>query len=107
MSNDVPNSDDCDIDLAAEKSQAEAVAVAAAAWRSAWPNHCTACSGWGGTSYLEMHGFRGGSGEQVFDPCGALPRASTCHRCGQDGLSEDGDGPCRHCGWNYDDGEPQ
>lgn len=99
--------DDCGIDLVGEKLRAEQVRVAAEAWRKAWPGHCPACAGWGGSSFTEMHGFRGGSGEQLFDPCGALPNPATCHRCGQDGLGEDGDGSCKHCGWDYDDGVPQ
>ncbi len=99
--------DDCGLDLAAEKQRAEQVASAAAAWRKAWPAHCPACGGWGGSGFTEMHGFKGGSGEQLFDRCGALPDAATCHRCGQDGLAEDGDGPCAHCGWDYNDGVPQ
>lgn len=43
----------------------------------------------------------------MFDPCEATERIETCHRCGLDGLAEDGEGPCTHCGWNYDDGEPE
>lgn len=78
----------------------------AAEWRQRWPAHCKACGGWGGTAYTEMHGFKGGSGETIADPCDALPE-TTCHRCGAaDGLTAEGEGPCRHCGWNYDDGDP-
>lgn len=99
--------DDCGIDLAAEKAQAERIAADAAAWRSAWPRHCRACGGWGGHGFTEMHGFKGGSGEQQFDPCGALENPATCHRCGLAGLTEDSEGPCTHCAWDYNDGEPQ
>jgi len=91
----------------AERQRAQQVAVAAAAWRKAWPNHCAACRGWGGSPFTEMHGFKFGPGEQLFDPCQALPNPATCHRCGQDGLDEDGEGPCKHCGWNCDDGVPE
>lgn len=107
MHSETSGPDDCGIDLVGEQKRAEAIAIAADAWRRAWPNHCTSCAGWGGSSFIEMHGFQGGLGEQLFDPCGALPDAATCHRCGQDGLSEDGDGPCTHCGWDYNDGVPQ
>lgn len=99
--------DDCGLDLVEERRRAEQVEAAAQAWRRAWSRHCAACGGWGGSSFTEMHGFRGGSGEQMFDPCGAFPNAATCHRCGQDGLGEDGDGPCKHCGWDYDDEMPE
>lgn len=78
----------------------------AAEWRTKWPNHCKSCGGWGGSAYTEMHGFKGGSGETIADPCGALPETA-CHRCGApDGLTADSEGPCRHCGWNFDDGDP-
>jgi hypothetical protein len=76
-----------------------------AVWRNRWPQHCRSCRGWGGSAYTEMHGFRGGSGEQMFDLCGARDE-NQCHRCVDMGL-KDGDGPCRTCGWNYNDGEPE
>jgi hypothetical protein len=82
------------------------IAAAAAAWRLRWPGHCRACSGWGGTTYQESHGFAGGGSETMFDECGAHADLRVCHRCGCLGLSVDGSGPCSACGWNYDDGEP-
>ena len=91
-----------------EREMYEHVARKAAEWTAKWPAHCTACGGWGCTVYVERHGFTHGAGEDIVDPCGALPDGA-CHRCGApDGLSLDGDnaGPCRHCGWNYDDGVP-
>jgi len=79
---------------------------AASDWRTRWPKHCAACGGWGGTSYQESHGFRGGGSETIFEPCGAIDNLHTCHRCGHPGLTEDGEGPCTACGWDYDDGVP-
>lgn len=83
-----------------------AVEVAAAEWRAKWPNHCKACRGWGGSSYEESHGFKGGGTETIMDPCGAHEDLTICHRCGANGLNEHGEGPCTACGWNCDDGEP-
>lgn len=77
-------------------------------WRSLWPHHCKTCHGWGGAiSYQSQPYGAGPAQESIFDPCDAPPRIETCHRCGQDGLSSDGDGPCSFCGWNYDDGDPE
>lgn len=70
-------------------------------WEAKWPAHCKDCGGWGGSTHYEMHGFNYGPGEQIFDVCEATTH---CHRCGQDGLDDDLDGPCKFCGWNYDDG---
>lgn len=76
-------------------------------WIKRWPHYCTQCNGWGGSSYEESHGFRGGGTETIFEPCDAEP-ISKCHRCGAPGgLDEEGDGPCCACGWNYDDGVPE
>jgi hypothetical protein len=73
-------------------------------WKKQWPNHCSKCCGWGGTGYTEMHGFTYGAGEQMFDPCDCTIEGK-CPRCGKKGLTPDeGEGPCKHCGWNYDDG---
>ncbi len=80
----------------------------AAEWREKWPQHCKACHGWGGSSYTQSHPYGMGSAhETLFDPCEATERPETCHRCGVDGLDGDGNGPCKHCGWNYDDGDPE
>jgi hypothetical protein len=77
--------------------------AANAEWRARWPNHCSACSGWGGSHHTESHGFRHGAGEQIFDLCEAVPETQ-CHRCGEQGLSPEGEGPCTRCAWNFDDG---
>jgi hypothetical protein len=76
-------------------------------WEAKWPHHCTKCGGWGGSSYVEMHGFKYGPGETIFEPCQEFEDLTICHRCGEHGLKEDGEGPCRACGWNYDDGIPE
>ncbi len=94
------------------RSDAQAVVEAedmrAATWRAMWPNHCKACAGWGGATFFQSHPYGMGSAqEQMFDPCEAPSSAAICHRCGEAGLTEDGEGPCKACGWNYDDGEPQ
>lgn len=88
---------------------AAGVDKARAEWAAKWPNHCTKCEGWGGFSYTQKHDE--GPGEPMFDLCGAL-EATQCHRCGQHGLTSDdpaevGLGPCKFCGWNFDDGMPQ
>lgn len=79
------------------------IATVNAEYARLWPHHCKACGGWGGSSFQESHGFKGGGSETIFDPCGSLGD-NQCHRCLAEGLSEDGDGPCTACGWNYDDG---
>lgn len=76
-------------------------------WKEKWPNHCKACGGWGQSSvYWDNHGVPG-SGEPCCDTCEAIEDYTICHRCGEHGLSEDGEGPCSKCGWNYDDGLPE
>lgn len=62
-------------------------------WRNRWPNHCRECGGWG----------RVASPDEDFI-CYAYYDWRICHRCGRNGLLEDGTGPCKVCGWNYDDG---
>lgn len=73
-----------------------------AEWVKKWPNYCKTCKGWGGFGYTQSHGP--GLNEQMFDVCDAPEKSETCHRCGQDGLDADANGPCKHCGWNFDDG---
>jgi hypothetical protein len=77
-----------------------AIAIAAEEWRAKWPNHCKKCHGWGGKMWPATR-----HEPEDFDFCGAhLP--DICHRCLHSGLTEDGEGPCSNCGWNFDDGEP-
>jgi ribosomal protein L37E len=71
-----------------------------AAWRARWPHACARCGGWGGRTRFSASRWE----QDDFDLCEALPEV-VCHRCGRPGLNE-GEGPCRHCGWNYDDGDP-
>lgn len=78
--------------------------AANAAWRARWPNHCPACRGWGGAVHHESHGFRHGAAERIFELCDAIPETQ-CHRCGEHGLTEEGEGPCTRCAWNFDDGQ--
>ena len=89
----------------AERESHEAIARVAEAWVQKWPNHCKHCGGWGGFVFYESRGMPG-PGEQMMDPCGAIEWSYICHRCGEAGLSSDGDGPCSKCGWDYDDGLP-
>lgn len=71
-------------------------------WIAKWPGYCKKCLGWGGGTFYEHHDE--GGPEQLLDPCDREPY-TTCHRCGVPGtLSVDGEGPCKNCGWNYDDG---
>lgn len=91
----------------AEQARVALAKVAADTWRRAWPLHCRACGGWGGHGFTERHGFAYGSGEPMFDPCEAQADPATCHRCGGQGLTQDSEGPCTLCGWDYDDGAPK
>ena len=73
-------------------------------FKAKWPNYCKKCGGWGMHSYTEMHGFNYGCGEQMAEPCECVEEG-ICPRCGKEaGFDDEGQGPCQHCGWNYDDG---
>lgn len=91
-------SDDPLFDLAVELKAQQA------AWRARWPNHCKACRGWGLTSFSQRHAV--GYTEEVAEPCDHQVDLQACHRCGQPGLDLNSEGPCRFCGWNFDDGTP-
>ena len=70
------------------------------AWLEKWPDHCDNCRGWGGKS------FPGNCEEPPdFDPCDECTGKGLCGRC-KGLLSNDEEGPCLVCGWNYDDGVP-
>ena len=76
-------------------------------FRKKWPDHCTKCGGWGLDSFTEMHGFNHGCGEEITDPCECTENGQ-CARCGEENaLGEECEGPCKFCGWNYDDGIAQ
>jgi len=95
-------------ELIDEQRAAEAIMKAAAEWRAKWPNHCVKCHGWGGFTFKQSHPYGMGSAtETLVDPCEAIAKLETCHRCGYDGLTDTAEGPCKFCGWNYDDGELQ
>jgi hypothetical protein len=79
------------------------------AWVARWPHSCRACRGWG-------IGGKHWTSEDDYDvdPCGDCSESGTCPRCGGPGLTSEergddstGEGPCRLCGWDYDDGEPE
>jgi hypothetical protein len=87
--------------LKGQEAQAE---IEAKAWREKWPDACARCHGAGAF-------YSGGNYWQPpdVDICPRLENdeTRTCCRCGQpDALDEDLNGPCRHCGWDYDDREP-
>lgn len=90
----------------AMRDLAQEVERAGKEWAAKWPNHCTKCNGWGGFWFEERHGFSHGAGEMLCDPCDA-GEPTMCHRCGEHGMDEDGNGPCKKCGWNCDDGMPE
>lgn len=74
------------------------------AWMERWPNFCTACGGWGifNGFGLVPYGSTFASMPDIED-CEALDE-NRCHRCGEEGLTEEGAGPCEKCGWNRNDG---
>lgn len=90
---------------AAMRENAEQTMKEAAVWAARWPRHCHKCRGWGGFAFIETHGLPSG-GEVLIDSCDA-GETQRCHRCGAHGLDADGNGPCRECGWDYDDGMPE
>lgn len=70
------------------------------AWIARWPLYCTNCHGWGAV------------GEDC--ACEDCVDEGKCPRCGEPGLTSEGrgddttgEGPCKSCGWNYDDGRPE
>ena len=78
-----------------------------AAWKKKWPHHCSSCVGWGYFNVRNVVPYGMGTAtETLGEMCDAID-INICHRCGMDGLNEDGEGPCSHCGWNYDDGVPE
>jgi hypothetical protein len=83
-------------------------------WIARWPNYCQKCDGYGMTSWTEFVPYgMGSAGMPMSEPCECVGDGK-CPRCGQLGLTsedrggeETGNGPCRFCEWNYDDGLPQ
>jgi hypothetical protein len=75
------------------------------AYESQWPNYCRRCGGWGGSTFDQGHPYGATTAyETLFEPCEFCTEDLICARCGEPGLGEDADGPCKFCGWNYDDG---
>lgn len=75
---------------------ASAAASKRAAWLTQWPHACERCHGGG-------QGIRV-AGEREVCACVA---ARQCPRCmAAEALDEDRNGPCRACGWNYNDHAP-
>jgi hypothetical protein len=78
------------------------------AWVGRWPNHCKTCKGRGG------HAYWTDEDNHNFEPCENCTAIGLCARCGQPGLTSEergddstGEDPCKSCGWNYDDEEPE
>ena len=84
------------------------VMILIAEWTAKWPDYCTKCDGRGEFVYSFDPSPAGvslspGTLEDV-EPCGQCTEQGICARCGEAGLNpETGEGPCSHCGWNYDD----
>lgn len=77
-------------------------------WAGTWPNWCRSCRGFGA-----FYDYGSYEVPPSCEPCDDCTGRGICSRCAHAGLtSEDrgdqstGDGPCRCCGWNYDDGLP-
>lgn len=78
------------------------------AWVDRWPDACDNCGGHGA---FHFHGDR--YTPPYSDPCDTCTDKGLCARCGKPGLTSEergdsstGDGPCKECGWNYDDALP-
>ena len=69
-------------------------------WKKKYPDYCRKCSGWGLGYYYAATRWE----PEDWGPCESLDNFEICHRCGKHGLDEDGNGPCKHCNWEYDDG---
>lgn len=80
------------------------------AWCERWPNHCPTCTGAGVVGWYENQAPLGSGqvwNEHLEEPCPACTAEGKCARCGKMGLDpETSEGPCRACGWNYDDACP-
>ncbi len=76
--------------------------LAVAAYRSAWPNYCTNCAGWGafvssgcsvpyGSTYVSL--------PDEVEPCPICCEQGICPRCGhqEEAIAEKGE--CSQCSW--------
>lgn len=83
-------------------------------WLNRWPRYCRSCEGWGFHSMSQSVPYGSTSASfDVQDSCDQCTSYGRCARCGENGLTneasgddETGNGPCKMCGWNYDDGLP-
>lgn len=78
-------------------------------WDAKWPNACKHCGGAGA-----WHSYGGREEPPDGGPCSECTEKGLCARCGQPGLTDEdrgdkstGDGPCKLCGWDYDDVRPE
>jgi hypothetical protein len=101
----------------AERKERESIAASNAEYVKQWPHVCKNCGGWGGF-YTPARGISGPA--EYYEPPGGDPCETyapssgarianaddprTCHRCGDYGMNEDGDGPCSTCGHRNDEG---
>lgn len=95
-----------DCQARADQHQAEI-----AAWKAAWPNHCTACNGQGGSHSSfdpSPSGVALGAGSLAdFDPCQSCGDKGLCPRCGAQAWKEGDEAfgeACTACGWTGKDG---
>lgn len=70
-------------------------------WVEKWPKYCGDCGGAG-----RFHDWGDMYTPPSDEPCDMCTCIGVCARCGERGLTEDGEGPCSRCGWNYDDAIP-
>jgi hypothetical protein len=75
-------------------------------YREKYPNFCRSCNGNGRITESydpSPDGVSMGSGSlSLTDPCSDCTEVGICPRCGRDAFF--GEGPCMHCGWDYDMG---
>lgn len=71
-------------------------------WVRAYPGHCEACVGQGGTAY-ETPCTPDAPAEWDLDPCGDCIQVGLCPRCGGDYPNDEPLDyyPCPSCGWNW------
>jgi hypothetical protein len=99
-------------ELEADQALAVKVSKRAREWAQKWPNHCPSCEGRGWHKYSQSVPYGMGSASfDVIDPCEHCTASQEkgpqkCARCGALALDDDGAGPCKECGWNYDDCVP-
>jgi hypothetical protein len=105
--------DQAELDRQESETRAN-IKAASDEWRKRWPNHCTACAGWGGSTFRQSHPYGMGSAtETLFESCEELPE-DACHRCGafdtmvkpEQEITKPIEEKCVACGWSFDDGDP-